>query len=88
MWAIALKYLEPVLSWVCLITLGVWVIWAGLIKPVVAPTPTTTQTGGISQTFNISPFSCARIPSPTEQVSNAVKPVTDKISSTVKAVVK
>ena len=74
--------LEPILSWVCMgsviVVLG-WSIYAGIIKPVTHPNPTTTQTGGISYTVNVSPFSCARIPSPTEQIPTAAKPVVDKI---------
>ena len=84
MWAT----IEPVLSWLCIIALGLWLLWAGMIKPVVHPNPTTTQTGGISYTVNVSPFSCARIPSAQEQTAKAIKPVTDKVASAVKAVVK
>lgn len=82
--------IEPILSWLCIIAIGGWIIYAGLIRPVVNPTPTTTQTGGVSYNYNIKvgALSCARIPSPTEQVSKAVKPVTDKIASTTKTIVK
>jgi hypothetical protein len=42
-----------------------WIIYAGLLKPVLCPTPTTTQTGGTSNTYNIKVGfgGCARIPS-------------------------
>jgi hypothetical protein len=88
MWAIALKYLEPVLCWVCIIAIGAWVIYAGLIKPVTNPTPTTTQTGGVSYNYQIKVgmLSCAKIPPPDQQVATAIKPITDKIASTVNAV--
>ena len=90
MWAIVLKYIEPVLSWICLIALGCWVIYAGLIKPVTNPTPTTTQSGGVSYNYQIKVgmLSCARIPSPQEQTAIAIKPVTNKITNTVKEVIK
>lgn len=81
-------WIEPLLSWMFIIVIGVWTIYAGLIKPVINPTKTTTQTGGTSYTTNIAPFSCARIPSPTQQMETTVKPVTDKVSTTVKAVIK
>ena len=41
----------------------IWGLYAGLIRPVTKPNPTNTQTGGISNTYNIrSTFGCMRLP--------------------------
>ena len=90
MWAIFLKYVEPILSWIILGTVVVWLVYAGAVKPVVNPTPTTTQTGGVSYNYQIKlgMLSCARIPTPQDQVASAVKPVTDKVKNVVAKTVK
>ncbi len=81
-----LAILEPILSWICIIALGGWIVYAGLIKPVVNPTPTSTQSGGTSYNYSIKLGlgSCARIPSPQEQISTAVKPIIGKAKAVVK----
>lgn len=71
MLAIIGKYIEPVLSWVAIISLGCWVVYAGLLKPVLNPTPTTTQTGGVAYNYQIKVGlgGCARIPAQQSVVS-------------------
>lgn len=41
-----------------------WIIYAGVIRPVTKPNPTTVQTGGVSYTYDIKLGfgSCAKFP--------------------------
>lgn len=86
MWSTIIKYIEPALSWVFILSIGGWVLYAGLIRPVIHPNPTTTQNGGISYNYDIKvgALSCARIPSPQEQLVTTVKPIADKVKKVVK----
>jgi hypothetical protein len=56
--------LLSILVWVILIGAILFACWATFIKPTFHPTPTTTQTGGISNTYQIHVGlgGCARIP--------------------------
>ena len=61
LWAL----IEPWISWLCIALIGGWTVYAGLIKPVVKPNPTTTnvQSGGVSYTYDFHPtFGCMRVP--------------------------
>jgi hypothetical protein len=88
MWAI----IEPILSWVCIFITGgtlIWAIYAGLVKPVTNPNPTTTQTGGTSYNYDIKNYPCGRLLSiDNNPVPKQVKPIADKVIATVKTVVK
>ena len=40
-----------------------WGLYAGIVRPVTKPNPSTTQTGGISNSYNFHPmFGCMSIP--------------------------
>jgi hypothetical protein len=36
-------WIETMLSWIVIGLIGLWTIYAGLVKPVINPNPTTTQ---------------------------------------------
>jgi len=92
------KYGETILCWVAILFLG-WLVYAGAIKPVINPEPTTTQnvqSGGTATTYDydikVGFGGCARIPQPEPQstlatkVTEAVKPIIVKATPVVNAV--
>lgn len=53
--------IETIISWIVLLGLVIWVIYAGLVKPVMFPNPTHTQMGGAY--YDVRPmFGCMRFP--------------------------
>jgi hypothetical protein len=80
MWPLLVK-LEPVISWIVIAFIFVWVFYAGMIRPVTKPTPTTTQNGGTAYnyTIHIGMGGCARIPQPSVNDKTAVATVKETV---------
>jgi hypothetical protein len=53
MWGWLIK-LEPILSWVFIIVLTGWTIYAGLIKPVLHPNATTSQKAQVINNLTVN----------------------------------
>lgn len=77
MWASIIKWVGHWLVYFVLSAIVGWIIYAGLIRPVIKPNPTTTQTGGVAYnyTIHLGMMSCARIPDPKP---NLVTPIIEK----------
>lgn len=61
MWGAILAKIEPYLSWLVLIALAGWMVYASLIKPVMNPTPTQSTKSGDINSYTYSPkctFGC------------------------------
>jgi hypothetical protein len=71
MWA----WLEPLMSWGFIIGIACWLLYAGMIKPVINPTPTNTQTGGVSYNIKTGFGGCTRV-APT--VTPTINPLTNE----------
>ena len=63
MWGSLCKWLGHWLVYFLLSAIVIWGLYAGLIRPITKPNPTSVQSGGISYNYNIHPtFGCMRIP--------------------------
>ncbi len=62
-------WLIPIAKWLghwavyfILSTVVIWGLYAGLVRPVTKPNPTTIQNGGYSYTIHVGFGGCARLP--------------------------
>ena len=72
--------------YVSLSVIVIWGLYAGLVRPITKPNPSTTQNGGVSYNYTISVGmgGCARIPvveTPTQKVVKAATPVVNALKA-------
>jgi hypothetical protein len=84
------KWLGHWLVYFILSAIVAWIVYAGLIRPVIKPNPTSVQSGGVSYnyTINLGMLSCARIPKPTDMPTKAVSKIAPVVAAVKTAVQK
>lgn len=86
-------WLIPIIRWLghwvvyfILSAVVVWGLYAGIIRPVIKPTPTTTvQSGGTAYTIHVGFGGCARIPEvKPNPIMTKVTPIVEAVKNVAK----